>query len=242
MPVSLPFIVADGEVYPEGGSSVALPNISAAGSALAGVLGDSEASLQGIIAAGTAGALAIGSSTASLFLPIASGSAYLGTGASFSAVVMHTESQSLWTYSNFAFNSFARFKGNTLAASDSGLYTLGGADDAGTKIDAQATLGITDFNTAHEKRVDRIYMGYRCSGEMILRVTVDETNTRDYLVPANTPVIPGIHGRHVRLGRGITARYWQFSVLNRNGSDFSLNMLECKPTVLRRRVGGGIDA
>jgi hypothetical protein len=47
-----------------------------------------------------------------------------------------------------------------------------------------------------------------------------------------------LHGNHVRLGKGLEARYWQFEVRNQGGAYFDLNTIELKPTKLRRRVGG----
>jgi hypothetical protein len=84
--------------------------------------------------------------------------------------------------------------------------------------------------------VERVYVGYRAANEMVLRVRTDELTVRDYRVPSNGWA--GLHGTHVKLGRGVEARYWQFEIRNKEGGDFSLNVLECKPIKLARRVGG----
>lgn len=158
-------------------------------------------------------------------------------GANYGTVVMHTESNTLTTYSNYEFNSFAQFNGVYLGAKSDGIFALSGATDNGALIAAAAKVGITDFATSHLKRVERCYVGYSTSGEMILRVITDGDKSRDYLL---TPTGKnGVHGNHVRIGRGVEARYWQFEILNKGGADFELDMLEFKPTVLRRRVGGG---
>lgn len=232
---TLQSITAAGATALAGVSRVTLGSIVATSRGVEGAIGSSVASQLPFSAAGAGGFFAVGGSALVLPSVVANSRGYLGTGATFSAVVMHTESQALWTYTNFVFNSFARFNGKILAASDSGLFQLAGDNDNGVAIDASARLGITDFNTLHLKRVERVYMGYRSAGEMILRVRTDEVNVRDYLVPRTS--FPGLHGNHVKLGRGLDALYWQFEVRNRNGSDFSLNMLECKPIVLKRRVG-----
>ncbi|WP_396328499.1 hypothetical protein [Burkholderia anthina] len=152
-------------------------------------------------------------------------------------IVMHTEQMGVTTYSNFPFNSFAQFGGVYLAASSVGIFTLGGNTDNGALIQAAARVGITDFSTSHLKRVDRVYVGYRTDGNLILRVFTDEVTQRDYLLTATGK--SGLHGNHVRLGKGLVARYWQFEVRNQNGADFEMNAIELKPTQLRRRVGGG---
>jgi hypothetical protein len=149
---------------------------------------------------------------------------------------IHTETMALTQYSNFPFNSFAQFNGVVIGASDQGLFALGGDTDNGVAIDAFARVGITDFGTSHLKRVDRIYVGYRAKGDLILRIYTNEVQQRDYLLRAMSG--PNLHGNHARLGKGLSARYWQFEVRNRDGADFDLNTIELKPTTLRRRVGG----
>jgi len=152
-------------------------------------------------------------------------------------LVMHTEALSLSTYSNFPFNSFATFNGLVLGAGPDGIFSLGGATDNGAVIQAMARVGMTDFSTSHLKRVDRVYVGYRTDGDLVLRVLTDEIHQRDYLLAASGA--PGLHGNHLQIGKGLAARYWQFEVRNLNGADFQLNAIELKPTALARRVGGG---
>lgn len=151
-------------------------------------------------------------------------------------VVMHTEAMALSTYSNFPFNSFAAFNGVYLGAYAGGIFMLGGDVDAGAMIQAAARVGITDFSTSYLKRLDRVYVGYRTDGNLVLRVITDEVDQRDYRLPVQGKT--GLHGNHTRLGKGLEARYWQFEVRNQGGAYFDLNMIEVKPTKLRRRVGG----
>lgn len=158
-------------------------------------------------------------------------------GSAVPAIVMNTETGALSHYLNFPFNSFAVFNGAYLASGPGGLFVLGGNTDNGVLINAAARVGITDFGTSFLKRIDRSYVGYRADGNLILRVYTDEINIRDYLLTATGNA--GLHGNHVRIGRGLAARYWQFELSNQNGANFQLNMFEVKPTRLRRRIGGG---
>ena len=151
-------------------------------------------------------------------------------------VAMQTETLSLSTYSNYPFNSFAKFNGLFLGAAPTGVFALAGATDNGAQIDALARVGISDFGTSHLKRIDRIYVGYRADGNLVLRVFTDEVTQRDYLLQSSQRA--GVHGNHARLGKGLVARYWQFEVRNQNGGDFSMDIIELKPTKLVRRVGG----
>lgn len=159
------------------------------------------------------------------------------SGAQFSTIAMHTEIGALTTYDNYKFNSYALFNGVYLGAKGDGIFALSGATDNGAVIDAAARVGLTDFSTSHLKRIDRCYVGYRTDGNMVLRVFTDEINVREYLLHATGKA--GLHGNHVRIGKGLAARYWQFEIRNKDGADFSLDMIELKPTILRRRVGGG---
>lgn len=151
-------------------------------------------------------------------------------------IAMQTEMLSLTTYSNYPFNSFAKFNGLFLGASDTGIFALTGATDNGVAIQSAARVGMTDFGTSHLKRIDKIYVGYRADGNLVLRVFTDEITQRDYLLQSSQRV--GLHGNHARLGKGLVARYWQFEVRNQNGGDFSMDIIELKPVKLARRVGG----
>lgn len=152
-------------------------------------------------------------------------------------ITMHTETNALSTYSNYPFNAFAQFNGVYLGASDAGIFALTGDTDNGAAIDAAVRVGITDFGTSFRKRLDRIYVGYRTDGDMVLSIFTDEVNKHDYRLSGRGEL--GLHGNHSRIGKGLAARYWQFGVSNRNGAYFDFNMIELKPTPLRRRVGGG---
>jgi hypothetical protein len=149
---------------------------------------------------------------------------------------MHTESQALSTYTNYPFNSFAKFNGVYLGASDAGIFALAGANDAGAPIDAVARLGITDFGTTHIKRVDNMYVGYRTDGELLLRVTTCDNSTYDYTLASTGAA--GLYNRRVQVGKGLNARYWQFEIQNVDGAEFELNSVDIAFSALTRRVGG----
>lgn len=170
-------------------------------------------------------------------MPVKSMTAQPGIGSNYSTVSMHTEWQALTQYTNYPFNSFAIFNDIFLGASGTGLYVLSGANDAGTNIDAVARVGIADLGTSHGKKVEYVYVGYRATGDMLLRLNTNDSHVRDYMVKYNGET--GLHVKRVKLGKGVVARYWQFEVQNINGADFDLNTLEIKPTILSRRVSGG---
>jgi hypothetical protein len=233
----IPFIAPLGSSGIIGTSAQVLQFIGAINIGLNGVIATSVLTLQLPLAAGTAGQVATGSSTAVTVPPIrAIGTAISGTGATFSAVVMHTERQALSQYQNYPFNSFARLNGVFLGAADAGLFTLAGSTDDGVNIDTVTRLGISDYGTSHLKRMERLYIGYKTDGNLVFRVYTDGSHQRDYLLTSTGR--SGVHGNHVRIGRGVSSRYWQFEMRNQNGADFQLDIIEAKPTKLKRRVGG----
>lgn len=159
--------------------------------------------------------------------------------ANANTIAMHTERLALTQYTNYPFNSFAKFNGTYIGASDDGLFVLTGDTDNGAAIQAVARVGVSDMGTSHLKRVDRLYVGYRCNGQMIVRVITDENEQRDYLVTApESDELDKLHGGRVRMGRGVQSRYWQFELRNVNGTYFAVDIIELKPTKLRRRFGG----
>lgn len=233
----LPHIIASGYATQGGISKATLLQIIAAAQGYSGVVGSSSVRLPLMVAAGQGYVPAIGFSVQlSIPLIIATGTGR-SSGNTWSTIVMHTESQALTEYDNYHFNSFAKFNGVYLGAGDDGIFALTGADDDGVFIDAYARVGITDYGTSHLKRADRLYVGYRTDGNLILRVITEDLVQRDYLLKATGK--SGIHGNHIRVGKGVEARYWQFEIRNKDGADFELDMIEVKPTVLSRRIGGG---
>ena len=160
-----------------------------------------------------------------------------GVGTNYATVSMHTEWQAITQYTNYPFNSFAQFNNLFMGASSTGLYVLSGANDNGVNIDAIARTGITDMGTSHLKKNEYVYVGYRATGDLKLRINTNDSHVRDYMIRYNGET--GLHVKRVKLGKGVIARYWQLEIQNLDGADFDLNTLEIKPTVLSRRVASG---
>jgi hypothetical protein len=156
------------------------------------------------------------------------------TGATFATIAMHTETLAVSTYDNYPFNAFARFNGVNLGSSSAGVFVLAGELDDGAAIAAQIQLGKLDFGTSHMKRVERFYVGYRAGGDLALSVAVDENNALTYALAANG--VQSLHGARVVPAKGPAGRYWQFTISNTGGADFSLDAFEAAPSVLARRV------
>jgi hypothetical protein len=149
------------------------------------------------------------------------------------AVTMRGENKAVSTYTNFAFNSFATFNGAYLGAKADGVYELVGDTDAGTPVAARIQFGITDFKSAFSKSIERAYVGYRSAGNLTLTVAIDSSSIVQSVLP--TLLGDALHGSRVKLSKGLSGRYWQFSIQNTLGADFSLDVIDVVPTIRERR-------
>lgn len=207
-------LAAEGTSGTLGTSSVAVPIITGEGSGYGEVVGTSVLTLPAIFSAGSAG--------------VAAGTAY-------TVYAYNTESRALTTYSNMPIRGLARFNGVYLAAGPGGLFTLGGDTDDTALINATARLAQTDFGDPQLKRVASMYVHYRTTGDLNLKVVTDEDETYDYTLEAagHQTLSPG----RVKLGRGLKGAYWTLEIANRDGADFELDRVLIEPVSTSRRIG-----
>ena len=137
---------------------------------------------------------------------------------------------------NLAISQYCRYDFDSLcgklAAGKDGIFTLDDAeDDAGVTIDSIVELPLTDLGISYQKRLRSIYVGYETEGSLKITVSDDEGNERDYMLAATSD---NQHGGKVCIGRDGKGRYWQLRIENVNGCDFSLDMIEIIPIILRR--------
>ena len=179
------------------------------------------------------GVLSFSQSVPPLIL-IAEGTASLPS--NYQTWVLNTRKGALTSYGpEFQFNSYALFNGAVLGCGPSGVVVLGTqADDNGTKIDAVARTGKSDYDRSLLKRVPRLYIDYQTDGDMIFRTITSESGTRSYLLPTNNVI--GFQQRRVPIGKGPKAAYWQYEMENVNGSDFTTRGIMAYPVMLRRRI------
>lgn len=153
----------------------------------------------------------------------------------FKTWVANTRSGALSEYTNFPFNSFARFNGEYLAAGAGGIFALSGDDDAGTDITARVRLALTDLGLAELKRVPEAFLSYRSDGQLVLRLVVDGGLTYEY--PLEPTGKTGLYQTRVKLGKGLKLNYLCFEIQNFEGVGFDLDALRITPMVLSRKVG-----
>jgi hypothetical protein len=220
-----------------GSMSKTMGYLSSVKTGLSGTVGLMSKTMQPLTTAKAGYVQVTGTSAKTLGLFQKSMTGTLSSSTSYITVSMHTERQALTLYTNFPFNSFCQFGGKTYGASDAGLFELTGTTDNGVAIAAIATGGVSDFGDSHLKVVDRVHVGYRTDGEIAFSITQhDDGQTYRYPLPSNGAL--GIFGRRVPFGRGLRARYFQWSVANVNGSDMEIDSIEFSVRPYGRRIGG----
>ena len=156
--------------------------------------------------------------------------------AAYRTFVLNTRKLALSEYGpEWAMNSYCIFQGKVLGCTSSGVIELGTQDlDGVTDIAATVTTGKDSFGSSVLKRVPRIYIGHTAAGDLRFSTITTEGGTRQYALNWNS--VTGVQMRRVPIGKGPKSRFWQFSVTNVGGADFSINDILAYPTKLRRRV------
>lgn len=157
----------------------------------------------------------------------------------YTGIIMNTENAAISEYDNFSFSSFARAGVNRfLAAKADGIYELGGDLDETTEINAYFTTKLFDFQSDKFKRMDRAYLGIKNDGSMILKViTRDSTDgTKHENWYELTATSDEMRTQRIKTGKGLKSHYWQFTITNKLGSDFDLDMIDFKPIILSRGI------
>ena len=174
--------------------------------------------------------------TAELFQQLTDGVSWFGSlgldGKDFIVYALNTQTSGVSKYDNYPFNSMY---GNYAAAYD-GIYELEGSDDAGTAIQSVIRTGLMNFGTSMLKQVVYAYLGLAADGRMVMKtVAADRGNKKERWYEFR-PRNDAFDTTRVKFGRGITSRYWQFELINLDGTDFELESIELLPIALNRRV------
>lgn len=151
----------------------------------------------------------------------------------YSAYVMNTKNFALSEYQNFPFNSFAKVGHQYYAASETGLYLLDGPTDAGEDVQATITLGAMDFTGERKTNVCEAFLALRNDGEIAIKVKTDDNIERWYRMSQESDVL---RDRREKFARGVTSRFWTFSLENIDGADFEVHEMTFLPLVMKRRI------
>ena len=153
----------------------------------------------------------------------------------FQGWVMNAKEAGFTQYDNFPFNSFAKLRGEVYAASDTGIYKLGGDTDAGEQIDARLKTGLLDLGSHKMKNVKAAYLGFTGDDRMILKVTVvDRGQKNEHWYEAIPSDAGAFRDGRVTIQQGLRSRYWQFELTNIDGADFDIDDIDFTYNVLSR--------
>lgn len=153
---------------------------------------------------------------------------------SFEVVCVNARSKAHSTYTNFPFNSFARFNGVDLGCSSAGIHTLGGDLDETENIDAELWFGLSDCGTSNKKRVDSVWLRVRRNGALDVKLKYDEVVEVIDRVP-NYSTSDGVQTVRSKGARGAEGNFIQVGVANVDGSDFELPDMEMDTVTLSGR-------
>ena len=135
-------------------------------------------------------------------------------------------------YSQYGFNSFAKFGGRLYGCKSDGVFELGGDTDGATPIPWTATLGETDFGMDALKRLPYVYVGAKASGNLVLKVIQGPGEVHFFNVEMSSREARA--GR-ASLARGLSGRYWQVEIAS-DTERVELDALEFFPVKVSRRI------
>ena len=134
-------------------------------------------------------------------------------------------------YEQYGFNSFFQRGEKYYGVADDGVYLLEGGTDAGSDVSALVEMGRTNLGYTNDKRVPTVYLGVGSDAELYLKVDVD---TQTYVYSMRTSG-EAVRNRPVETGWNVSGCYWNFTLVNPNGSDFNLASMAFTPVPLARR-------
>ncbi len=142
----------------------------------------------------------------------------------YEAWVMNTQNTAMSRYTSLPFNSAAVIGGRVIGLGDGGFFELGGTTDAGKQIKALMKSGHLTLQADNIKRLDDVTVGYTSTGT--LQVTVGAYGGKlkgrwTYTAPPVDAASP--RGNRLTLGRGLQAKYYQFTIENTKGAAMSLD-------------------
>ncbi len=155
------------------------------------------------------------------------------------AHVLNTTTRGFSTYDNYPFNGFCELGGKHYATGPGGLFRLDGSDADGAAIISEVRSGLIRLGTNRMKRMPSVYLALKADGRIALKVvTTDERDgtLHEWWYERDGRPAPAIRNDRVKLGRGLRGALWQWALVNADGGDFSLDVVELFPMILEGRL------
>lgn len=222
-----------------GSATFNLPRVRVDGEILVGaILHSASFTLPGVSLSGSFYEIASITSGA-IEIPLTVSGTIFGPGvgvnaATGAALALNTRTLGLTRYTGFSFNSFAIVNGTVLAAASNGIHQIAGTNDNGTAIAASFTTGHLNFGQKSAVTVRSMFVSYRTTGAMQVSVKVDDASSHVYYL--DEARVEGVYRNRVKFGRGMRGKYWQFTVANQSGADFSIDQIEFETQESSRKV------
>jgi hypothetical protein len=137
---------------------------------------------------------------------------------------------------NLGNNAATRYEGVEITSASRGYVTLADGlyalDGVGT-VDAHVDLGKEDFGSENMKALPACYLGVTSDTPMEMRVSTPEHE--DYRYEARSSA-ENIRIQRVDPGRGLMSNWYDLSIYNTEGSDFTLASVSFAPAASGRRI------
>ena len=148
------------------------------------------------------------------------------------AWVMNLVHRGVTRYPGYPFDFIVRWRGQHYLANSTGLFLYGGDKDSGAKIDAAFALPPSDYGSVQEKRVPRLYLKGRTTGQLNVAVAMDEGDQHQGLADGKS----GVDYRRWKLPRGIKGHLVSFEVSNTDGADFEVEQVDALIHLTERKI------
>jgi hypothetical protein len=160
-------------------------------------------------------------------------------GDSYAGISVNTGRLAVSEYSDYNFNSLVKTGTNEfMGATASGIYRIEGNQDDGAAIKSLITTKNFDFGNDFLKRVERVYLVLNNDGPIALKVLardeVTDTLVENWYGVTETSDIN--RTIRVKIGKGIKAHFYQFTLESNGGSNIDLTSVEFKEIKLSRRL------
>jgi len=129
-------------------------------------------------------------------------------------------------------NSFCQYQNEYFACANGGIYSMNGADDAGSPIEAFISTGNVKPFGQSMSRVFDAYLLMKNDGPMKIRIIVQDTPDTYEIHDFNASFI----NHRVKLSKGLKSVAWRFEISNMEGSDFDLDTFKIYPIELTRHI------
>lgn len=138
---------------------------------------------------------------------------------------VNLESGATTQYTNYPVVSASQGYGLTAG----GLYNLAGTG----AVDAHVGIGKNNFGAENQKYLPACYLGVSSDAPMELRVTTPDDE--DYRYEARSSATE-MRVQRVDPGKGLRANWYDLSIYNTEGSDFTLASVSFAPVASGRRI------